>query len=390
VTGSRGWIRFHPTLILAQLVLIGFGLVAISTARPNDLPKQLVTVAIGLIFTLIGFAPRPTSWLRLGTTFWVLTALGLLATLIYGAATGQRFSRWIAIGSFRFQFSEMAKIAVILYLASFFSKRGMRYSWLRPIGIVGVTCALVAAAPSVSAAIFVFLLALTVMFVSGIGWQKMFAILFLAVAVAVPTAQGLAFFFPNKIEHAVQRANGYLNSVRNGPEASKNYSWQVDQTVNQLEDAGLIGVGPDVPIYPQGMFAQTTDFVIGAVGHSTGMIGVTTVFVMFALILYLGFQISSQASELSNRSAGSVLAASGTIMIVSQAIVNLGVAIGHLPNTGMTLPFVSDGGSSMIACGLAFGWMHRAWKDAQPLERRRERRILDARPSRAFASAAGD
>jgi cell division protein FtsW len=77
-------------------------------------------------------------------------------------------------------------------------------------------------------------------------------------------------------------------------------------------------------------------------------------------------------------------------MIVSQAIVNLGVAIGRLPNTGMTLPFVSDGGSSMIACGLAFGWMHRAWKDAQPLERRRERRNLGNTGKSQYSPAAGD
>jgi cell division protein FtsW len=397
----RDWGQFHPTLLLAQLVLIGFGLLAISTARPDDLPKQLITVAIGLLFTLIGFAPRPTSWLKLGTAFWIFTALGLLVTLIYGSVTHQQFSRWLPLGPFKFQFSELAKIAIILYLASFFSKRGIGFSWLRPIVIVGITSALVLASPSVSAAVFMFVLALVVMFVAGIGWQKMFAILFLAFALAVPTGFLFVQLAPDRFQHATDRFDGFMAALRNDPKASEGYSWQVEKTVAQLENAGFIGVGPDVPIYPQGMFAQTTDFVIGAVGHSTGMIGISTVFVMFALILLLGFQISSQASELSNRNvtgerqanlrAGSVLAASGTIMIVSQAIVNLGVAIGRLPNTGMTLPFVSDGGSSMIACGLAFGWMHRAWKDAQPLERRRERRNLDGSRSRTqFSPSAGD
>ena len=205
MTKSQDWIRFHPTLLLAQLVLIGFGLIAISAARPNDLPKQLITVMVGLIFTFVGFAPRPTSWLKLGTAFWAFTAFGLLATLVYGSVTNQQFSRWLPLGPFKFQFSEMAKIAIILYLASFFSKRGIGFSWLRPIVIVGITSALVLASPSVSAAVFMFVLALVVMFVAGIGWQKMFAILFLAFALAVPT--GLMFFqlAPDRFQHATDR-----------------------------------------------------------------------------------------------------------------------------------------------------------------------------------------
>ena len=130
-----------------------------------------------------------------------------------------------------------------------------------------------------------------------------------------------------------------------------------------IERGGLWGRGPDekkltVP-------AQGSDFVVSTLAHTTGLLGITIVFAIYASILYIGLSTAARVSsaahlEVRERHGAASLTSGATLMIVAQAVINFGVVIGKLPNTGMALPMMSEGGSSLIACAVSLGWIHAA------------------------------
>ncbi len=355
----------NMTLLLAQLTLVGLGWVGVATAKPDQWPRHALYTLAAMLVTLIIGRAKPQGFVRLAPHFWALTIAGLVVTLILGRLGGDRVSRWIEFGPANIQFSEFAKLALILYLTNFFTRRGLGYKLYGPVLVIGLTSSLVIFAPSISAGVFVFLLGMTVMFISGIGLFRIASILLFALMLAVPTSQVLVKIFP----YVGQRLEGFYSTVVQGEIDCQGYAFQVCNTKRVLERAGIIGLGPDVPMRPN-FFGSSTDFVIAPIAHATGLIGVAVVIAMFCMILFVGFRTAESVSRLAAQSRDpdrqtdlqimSVLAACGTLMIVSQAVINLGVSIGNLPNTGMTLPMVSYGGSSMIALGVAFGWIQAA------------------------------
>ena len=355
----------NMTLLLAQLTLVGLGWVGVATAKPDEWPRHAVYTLAAMAVTLIVSRAKPQAFVRFAPQFWTLTIVGLIATLILARVSGGgSVARWIDLGPANIQFSEFAKLGLILYLTNFFTRRGLDYKLVGPVLVIGLTSGLVVLAPSVSAGVFVFLLGVTVMFIAGIGLFRLLSILLFAAMLAVPTAQVVIKAFP----YVGQRLEGFYNTIQ-GEIDCQGYAFQVCNTKRVLERAGIIGLGPDVPMRPN-FFGSSTDFVIAPIAHATGLIGVAVIVAMFCLILFVGFKTSESVSRLAVSSRDperqtdlqvmAVLAASGTLMIVSQAVINLGVSIGNLPNTGMTLPMVSYGGSSMIALGVAFGWIQAA------------------------------
>ncbi len=355
----------NMTLLLAQLTLVGLGWVGVATAKPEEWPRHAVYTLAAMVVTLIVSRAKPQAFVRFAPQFWTLTIVGLVATLILARVSGGgSVARWIDLGPANIQFSEFAKLGLILYLTNFFTRRGLDYKLVGPVLVIGLTSGLVVLAPSVSAGVFVFLLGVTVMFIAGIGLFRLLSILLFAAMLAVPTAQVVIKAFP----YVGQRLEGFYNTIQ-GEIDCQGYAFQVCNTKRVLERAGIIGLGPDVPMRPN-FFGSSTDFVIAPIAHATGLIGVAVIVAMFCLILFVGFKTSESVSRLAASSRDperqtdlqvmAVLAASGTLMIVSQAVINLGVSIGNLPNTGMTLPMVSYGGSSMIALGVAFGWIQAA------------------------------
>jgi cell division protein FtsW len=373
----------NSTLFLAQLVLIGMGWVGVATAAPESWPRHALFSIAAVIVTLIVSRAKPQAFVRFAPHIWTTTMIGLVALLIISRVTKSSIAdaRGLDLGLFSVQFSEFAKIALILYLANFFTRRGLGYKLYGPVMVIGLTSGLVVALPSFSAGVFVFMLGITVMFIAGIRLFRIISILLFAAMLAWPTVEILGRAFP----HVAERFGGYYNTFVQGEIDCQNYGYQVCNTKRILENAGIIGLGPDVPMRPN-FFATSTDFVIAPIAHATGLIGVAVVIAMFCMILYLGFRIAESVSGLAARNpdperqtdlqVAAVMAASATLMIVAQAVVNLGVSIGNLPNTGMTLPMISYGGSSMMALGVAFGWVQAAHRETQSLENPRAETVL--------------
>lgn len=352
-------------LLLAQLSLMALGLVGVAAAQPGSVIKHATDLLMALAITLVVARTKPNGWIRIGPFMWGLAVFLLLAALIIGhGPNGVR--RWIDLGPLDIQPSEFAKIAMIAYLASFFTRRGAKHALIGPIVVIIVTTVLIAVAPSLSAGVFVFALALAVMFASGVGMLRIFSIIAMSAAVSFTAVR----FYTKAFPYVSERLTGYMN-VRNGTADVLGESFQLHQSLRSLELGGLWGRGPDAPM-PTVPFAHT-DMIIASIGHATGLVGVSVVMIAFWVIMALGLKAATLVAEgipddererYGQRHGAATLAAGATILIVGQAVVNLAVAIGLIPNTGMALPMLSDGGSGMMAAAVAFGWIHSALREA--------------------------
>jgi cell division protein FtsW len=348
----------HLPLFVLQLTLLALGLLCVVTVNPDGLWKQVVMVVIGIGVTLAVSQLKPKLFIRLGMFAWLLCAVLLALVLVIGNGDGG-VSRWINLpGGYQLQPSEFTKIALIAYLASFFTRKGTGYKLWGPIAVIAISTALILIAPSTSAAVFVFLLAMGVMFTSGVNIGRVFAIAIAAGLVAYPAW----LWQTSRYEYVADRLTSF-QAQHNGTinENAEGYQVRVAKTV--IERGGVWGRGPDerkltVP-------AQHSDFIISTLGHTTGLLGITVVFAAFAGILYIGFSTAASVAaathlEPTERHGAAILSSGAALLIVGQAFINFGVVIGRLPNTGMALPMMSEGGSSLVVCALALGWIHAA------------------------------
>lgn len=348
----------HLPLFVLQLALLMLGLLCVVTVNPDGLAKQLVMVVGAVALTLFVSQVRTRFSVKLGWIAWAVCAVLLVAVLILGSGKSG-VDRWINLpGGYQLQPSEFTKIALIAYLASFFARKGTGYKLWGPIMVIAASTGLILIAPSTSAAVFVFLLAMGVIFMSGVPMGRILAIALATALVAYPAWMWQSSkygYVADKITNFSAQQNGTIDETAAG------YQTRVAKTV--IERGGLWGRGPDekkltVP-------AQSSDFVVSTLAHTTGLLGITIVFAIYASILYIGLSTAARVSsanhlELSERHGAAILASGAALMIVGQAVINFGVVIGKLPNTGMALPMMSEGGSSLIACAVALGWIHAA------------------------------
>jgi cell division protein FtsW len=361
------------TLLLVQLLLIALGSLGMATANDPDKPllRHLLVAAAGLSITMIVAQFRPRFFVRFGFIFWLISAIALVAVLFLSHS---EHKRWISLGLFDLQPSEFAMIGIITYMASFFSRKGHDARLRGPIVVVGLTMSLVVVEPDLSMTLVVGFLAFAVMVIGGLSRWRLAAIIVFAGCIAFV---GLtAYVGVNK--DAANRIAGFFdkNNVEN---TSNDLTYQYDMAQRVIIDAGFWGRGPDMPMRAN-VPVLTSDMIAVAVGHSTGLLGISVIFVAFALVWQQGSRVSHlfmvYRSGLDERYDGeeanwaygiAVLAGGATVLLVTQAALNLAGALAAIPNPGGALPMVSWGGSNMLASGIAFGLLQSAWREWQRL-----------------------
>jgi cell division protein FtsW len=350
----------HPLLLAAQLLLFALGLLAVATPQVSvvDVPSSLIFIALSFVVTLIVSQMRAGASVQLGKYAWVLCLVALVVVLFFGREING-VKRWIPVFGFQFQPSEFAKVALIAYFASFFARRGTRYALWVPALALGATSVLILLAPSTSAGVFTFALGLGVMFLANAPIGRILSIAVTAAVIASP----LIGYYLQQNKYVGNRLDSFTEVTRSEDMCAKRDKTQVELARCIIQRAGITGRGPAQDKIK--LFAQTNDFVSSTVAHSLGLLGITTIFAAFAVILFVGLEIMRRLAnavhiDADERNAASVLCGGAMLLLVAQAMINLAVTVGRFPNTGMTLPFVSDGGSSMIACAIVMGWMHSA------------------------------
>ena len=343
-------------LFITTLALVGIGLVMVFssssvTANINyDDPyyyfkKQLVWVVISIVAMIV---VMKVNFHRLKDFAIPVLVIALVCLVLVVTPLGVEVkgsSRWFQIGPARFAPSELAKLAMVIFLAksmeaninkiTSFSKGVVPY-----IFMLALVCGLIMLQPDLGTA---FALAGTVfcmMLVAGAKWSHL-GYISLAGLAAVAAA---IYFEPYRMERMIAFTNPWKYASDEG--------FQTIQSLYALGSGGLFGMG--LGRSRQKFFylpEQHTDFIFAILGEELGFIGVMLVVSLFLLFAWRGFKIAMNAPD----NFSSLLAAGTTIMIVFQAAINIGVVSGALPVTGITLPFISYGGTSLLFSMIGVG-----------------------------------
>lgn len=346
------WRGFDWSLVAAVFLLCAIGFAAIYSvdlSRGSVLiysKKQLMAFCLGVILLFFTGFYAPTFFKSYAKWFYLGSLLLLVAVLILGrnirGTTG-----WFSIAGFSLQPVEYAKVALILmlsYVASNFGRRFEKPLFFFGTGFIALApIALTLAQPDLGSAILLGLIWFGMMWVMGAKKIFMFLLVLILTAVSV-----LSWFYL-LVPYQKDRIYTFLDPTRD-PLGS---GYNTIQSVIAVGSGGIFGRGLGFGSQSQLRFLPETqtDFVFSVIGEELGLAGIIVVLFLFALIFYRLYRLACRAQDDFSAYAAMGLA----ILIFSQFFINVGANIGLLPVTGVTLPFVSYGGSSLTANMLLVG-----------------------------------
>lgn len=358
---KRGLLKFKgDALILLLAVGISlFGVVAVYSASNYSalkdyddalfyVKKQLVGVILGVIAMLFTVNFSYLKYRRLGIPSVIVSVLLLSLVFIPGVGVeSYGAKRWIGLGGITLQPSEIAKFSLVLFTACYFSKKSERVNCFKgiiPVILVGVTfCCLIIAEPNMSITMCVGLLMVGLLFASGARWRYIALIIIPIIAIA-PI---LVIIEPYRLS----RLTAFLN-----PWASpKGEGYQLLQSLYALGSGGWFGVGlfnsrQKFEFLP---FSES-DFILSVIGEEIGFVGIVLTFGCMFLLIYRGIKTAFEAKDL----FGSILASGITLVYAIQVSLNALVVSGSIPPTGLPLPLISSGNTSVIVFLTAFGVLY--------------------------------
>jgi len=337
-------------LLMAALALVGIGVVMVYSAsafRAQELYRDsaffLQRHAVRVVIALVGCWIAYRTDYRSLTRFSRLLALGgivlLLLVLVVGWEDPIRGSRrWLRVGPISFQPSELSKLILILYLAGFLSRKREHFTnfarGVLPAAIVlAAMVVLIALEKNLSGVLHISMLGWLLLFVGGVRLRYLALLGLVFALVAIVSI----------------RMNPYqwerLTSHFDGHEETQTSDYQVNQSLIALGSGGLSGVGVGDSRQKYFFLPDShTDFVLGIVGEELGFVGAGGVMVLFLVFGWRGARIAARAPD----PEGRILAAGITLLVMLYAMLNMAVVMGKAPTTGVPLPFISYGGSSLI------------------------------------------
>ena len=341
-------------LLLVTLGLVAFGLVMVysatsaSAALANGDPayylkRQAVYAVLGLVLLAVCARIDFYALRALAPALMVTSVVLLLAVLALGQATnGAR--RWIAFGPAQFQPSELAKLALAVWAAGYLARRRaprtLKELW-RPLGLVTVVfCGLILVEPDLGTAIAIVVMLAAMLLVSGTPART------LGGGIGIAATLGLLAVWFEPYRRA--RLFSFLNPWQDAQGAG----FQTVQAMIGLGSGGIFGVGLGQSVQKANYLPEAhTDMIFAIIGEELGLVGATFVMAAYCAFAYGGLRIALQCKD----PFGKRLAAGLTALVCGQAAINLAAVMGLAPLTGIPLPFVSYGGSSLVVALAAVG-----------------------------------
>ena len=283
-----------------------------------------------------------------GLVFPLLILAGVLLVLVLVSPLGQAINgtrRWIRLGPVSFQPAELAKLALVLYLAAFLAKKGeeiadLRRGLLPPLAVAGVLASLVLAQPDLGNCLTLITLTFTLLFLAGGRARHLGFVL----AAALPPLVVAVWAAPYRLRRIVAFLDPWSDPRGSG--------FQIIQSWLAFGNGGVFGQG--IGASRQKLFylpESHTDFIFAILGEELGFVGALAVVALFVVLIWRGFRIGLRAPD----PFGGYLALGITVLIATQVVVNLGVVTGLLPTKGLPLPFLSFGGSALLVTMLSTG-----------------------------------
>ncbi len=363
------WVMIY--VIFAAISLTMIGLVMLFSAgvvrgAQALLTKQVIWLALSLVMGLYA-AFMDLEWLR--RKAWVvfgLCILGLVLTLIPGIGVKVNGAqRWIGLGPLRIQPSEFAKIGLVIILAAYFSQRHREiktflYGFFIPSVVIGLCCGLIILQPDFGTCFLCGAVAATMMFQAGTSLRWLLPVAGLAIA----AFSVLVYFDPVRI----RRVTSFLDVEANANDSA----YQLWQGMLAFGVGGLDGVGLGMGRQQMHFLPEAhTDFIFPVIGEELGLLVTSGIVLCFLVLFASVFLRLRQAPRLYE-----YLLAMGAILFVTlQAIINMGVVTGSLPTKGMSLPFISYGGSNLMVTFVLLGFVINVLKSMNNPELLRAREL---------------
>ncbi|WP_019023160.1 MULTISPECIES: putative lipid II flippase FtsW [unclassified Thioalkalivibrio] len=357
-------------LLAAAALLLGLGLIMVASASMDlgeryygntwhFFQRQVLFAAIGLALATVMWTIPLERWERAGPWLLILVMVLLIAVLLPGVGrTVNGATRWIPIGMFNLQVAEPVKLLVVMYLAGYIVRHysALRLhlrGFVRPLVVLGFGTVLLLLQPDFGGAAIMLAIGMGMLFLAGAKlWQ--FAALGATIAV------GMAFVAV-AAPYRVARLTAFLDPWQD-PFAT---GFQLTQSLIAIGSGGWFGTGLGNSVQKLFYLPEAhNDFLFAVFAEEFGFIGVLALIALFAVVVWRCVKIGLWA-ERAGHAFGSHLAFGVAIWLALQSALNLAVNMGLLPTKGMTLPFLSYGGSSLIVTLMAIGLVMRVYREAQ-------------------------
>ena len=396
VTAQRRQPLEHRILLTATLCLLAFGAVMVYSASSATsllqgqgngsgyLIKYVMYGTVGLVLMRVLARDGVAKVQSITAPLLVMSfALVLAVHIPHVGVSVNGARRWIGPGPFQFQPSELMKLALVLYAATLLAKRPQRVHDLRELAkplllVVGGACLLVVTQPDLGTAMVIAFTTCALLIAAGIPMRNL--------AILASVTLGLVFVYALVKPYARARLTSFIDPWAH----ASGSGFQAVQGQIAIGSGGLFGAGPGQSVQKIFYLPEApTDFILAVIGEELGVVGVFGLLSLYGLIAYAGLRAAKGA-----RSLYSALIAVGvTSLIVSQAILNVFAVLGLAPLTGVPLPFVSYGSSSLIvmlaAMGLLMNVAAGGTAHVRAVAPARKRGSADARSSSGRSGSGG-
>jgi rod shape determining protein RodA len=370
-----GFATLDPVLLFSGIALIAYSIYTLGVATQNDVPgdpyyyvvRQSIYAVVGVALMLAVARVDYTRFreLRVG----IYTAMVGLIVLVLALGTAARGSRrWIELPFFTFQPSELGKVLLVIALAAFAIDTARRASerrrTLRILALGLLPALFVLLQPDLGTALVYGVITLAVLFVAGVRWTHFAALGGVAVAaIAIVLVIAPALGTPVLQGYQQDRLTAFLHPSEDPADSS----YQINQALIAVGSGGKTGRGDDATQTNNGFLPERhTDFIFAVVGERFGFIGAALLLSLYALLIWRALRIMTLSKNL----YGSMIAGGIAAMLMFQIFVNVGMNIGIMPVTGIPLPLMSSGGSSVIVTFLALGLLQSIYVQAQLTSKR--------------------
>ncbi|MFL3653708.1 MAG: putative lipid II flippase FtsW [Halioglobus sp.] len=364
------------TLIMLTLALLLVGLVASTSASIEYAEwhfqnpwfhsrRHFVYLVIGVVAAIASYCVKPQFWFLTGW-WWLFGALALLIlVLIPGVGREVNGSqRWLPLGPFTLQPSEFAKLAVVVYLAGYMVRREheVRNQWqgfLKPMAVLFATTLLLMIEPDFGATVIVSATAFGMLFLAGVRLGHFMLVVFGALAALLV----LVISEPYRVKRLTAYTDPWADPFNTG--------FQLTQSLIAFGRGEWLGVGLGNSVQKLFYLPEAhTDFVFSIWAEETGFIGAMAVIGLFVALIGRILWVGRRAF-MNDNPFGAYISYGVALIFSGQAFVNMGVSSGLLPTKGLTLPFVSYGGTSLVVCCIMLGLVVRIDHDARSIPQRR-------------------
>ncbi|WP_102262066.1 FtsW/RodA/SpoVE family cell cycle protein [Mesobacillus jeotgali] len=383
---------YDYSLIIVVALLCLFGLVMVYSASmvtwhgvDSDFfyeKQKFNLLAAMVVFILAALFPyKAMKSTKILLPMVVLTLSGLLILFVVGKVAGNALS-WIEVGARSIQPSELAKLSVIIYLSAVYAKKQsyineFNRGVLPPLLFLVMVFFLVAAQPDFGTAGIIMLIAAAIILASGMNFKNIMKLVMIVMILLVPVSLILKdeVFSERRLERLTSYSNPFDDEQKSG--------YQLANAYYAIGSGGLTGLGLGQSNQKLGYLPEAhTDFIIAVISEELGIFGVGFVLLSLAFIVLKGIHIGLKCKD----PFGSLLAIGIASMIGIQSFVNLGGASGVIPLTGVPLPFVSYGGSSLLQLAIATGILVNVSMFVKYEEKYKKDKTAQPKPSKAVVS----